>query len=87
MRPVAQRFGEGAYASRTFSAITDLITVVQHEIDFYLCSFSSPCMHAPPPPACLPRLSLTADVEMVCVVALRYGGESALVPGCFFVTV
>ena len=31
--PVAQRFGEWASASRTFSAITDLIVVVQREVD------------------------------------------------------
>ena len=30
---VAQRFGEGASASRTFSAITDLIAIVQREVD------------------------------------------------------
>ena len=33
MGPAAQRFGEWASASRTFSAITDLITVVQREVD------------------------------------------------------
>ena len=32
MRPVAQRFGEWASASRTFSAITDLLAVVQREV-------------------------------------------------------
>ena len=57
--PVAQRFGEWASASRTFFAITDLIAVVQREVD-RLCSFSSPCMHAPLPPACLLILLLTA---------------------------
>ena len=31
--PVAQRFGEWASASRTFSAITDLIAVIQCEVD------------------------------------------------------
>ena len=31
--PVAQRGCEWATASRTFSAITDLISVVQHEVD------------------------------------------------------
>ena len=57
--PVAQRFGEWVSASRTFSATTDLIAVVQREVG-RLCSFSSPCMHAPPPLACLLRLLLTA---------------------------
>ena len=59
MAPVAQRFGVWAPASRFFSAITDLVAVVQREVD-RLCSFSSPCMHAPPPPACPLRLLLTA---------------------------
>ena len=59
MGPAAQRFGEWASASRTFSVITDLIAVVEREVD-RLCSFSCPCMHAPPPPACLLRLLLTA---------------------------
>ena len=59
MGPVAERFREWASASRTFSAITNLIAVVQRELD-RLCSFSSPCMHALPPPACLLRLLLTA---------------------------
>ena len=31
--PAAQRFGEWASASRTFSAITDLIALVQREVD------------------------------------------------------
>ena len=50
-------------------------------------------MRAPPPLACLPAdivacscvLAVKAsppDVEMARLVALRYGGESALVPGC-----
>ena len=91
MGPAAQRFGEWASASRTFSAITDLIAVVQREFD--TCSFFSPCMHAAPP-ACLPAeivvdcsyvLAVKAsppDVEMARLVPLQYGGESALVPGC-----
>ena len=33
MGPGAQRYGEWASASRTFSAITDLIDVVQREVD------------------------------------------------------
>ena len=32
MRPVAQRVGEWASASRTFSVITDLLAVVQREV-------------------------------------------------------
>ena len=93
--PAAQRFDEWASASRTFSATTDLIAVVQREVD-RLCSLVSPCMHAPPPPACLPAgivddcsyvLAVKAsdsppEVEMARLVALRYGGESASVPGC-----
>ena len=59
-----------------------------------LCSCFSPCMHAPPPPACLPDkivvdcsyvLAVKAsppDVEMARRFVLRYGGESASVPGC-----
>ena len=58
---VTQRFGEWASASCTFSDITDLITVAHREVErLFLCSFSSPCMHAPPSPAYLPRLLLTA---------------------------
>ena len=93
MGPVAQRFGEWASASRTFSAITDLIAVGQREVD-RLCAFSSPCMHACSTSPCLPAEILVdcsyvlavkaspADVEMARRVALRYGGESASVPGC-----
>ena len=32
VRPVAQGFSEWTYASRTFSAITDLLAVVQREV-------------------------------------------------------
>ena len=79
MGPAAQRLGEWASASHTLSAITDLIALVQRELDI-LCSFFSPCMYAPPPPACLLRLLLTTatfkasppDVEMARLVALRY---------------
>ena len=51
-------------------------------------------MHAPPPPAfvpaeivadnsyVLPAKASPPDVEMERLVALRYGGESASVPGC-----
>ena len=93
MRPVAQRFGEWGSASSTFSAIPDLLAVVQCEIDI-LFAFISKSMHAPPLPACLLRLFLTSatfspsrhhyqsDVEMARLVALRYGRESASVPGC-----
>ena len=94
MGPAAERFGEWASASHTFSAITDLIAVVQREVD-RLCSFFCPCMRAPPSTSCLPAeivvdcsyvLAVKAsppDVEMARLVALRYGGESASVPGCF----
>ena len=44
--PVAQRFGEWASASRTFSAITDLLAVVQRKVAclhflVHACSTSS----------------------------------------------
>ena len=89
----APRFSEWASASRTLSAITDLIALVQREVD-RLCSFFSPCMHAPSPPSCLHAeivvdysyvlavKSSPPDVEMARLVTLRYGGESASVPGC-----
>ena len=95
MGPAAQRFGEWASASRTFSAVTDLIALVQREVD-RLCSFFSPCMHAPSPPSCLHAeivvdysyvLAVKAsppDVEMARFVALRYGGKSESVPGWLF---
>ena len=53
MGPVAQRFGDWASASRTFSAITDLIAVVQREVVDCVHFLVHACMHAPPPPACL----------------------------------
>ena len=60
MGPAAQRCGEWVSASRTFSAITDHIAIVQREVDIYfLFSFES-SMHVPPRPACLLRLLLTA---------------------------
>ena len=59
MGPAVQRFSEWASASRTFSAITDLIAVVQREID-RLCSIICSYMHAPPPPACLIRFDFDA---------------------------
>ena len=89
MGPAAKRFGEWASASRTFSAITDLIAVVQREVDI-LCLFSSPCTTSSCLPAesvvdCSYNLAIKAsppDVEMACLVVLRYGGESASVPDC-----
>ena len=93
MAPAAQRFGEWASASRSFSAITDLIAVVQREVDrFFVFIFES--MRVCPTSSCLPAeivvdysyvLAVKAsspDVEMARLVALRYGGESASVPGC-----
>ena len=57
MRPVAQRFGEWASASRTFSAISDFLAVVQREVGrLFVFIFLS--MYAPPP-ACLLKLLLT----------------------------
>ena len=91
--PVAQRFGEGASTSRTFSAITDLIAVVQREADRLFVSIFQP-MYACSTSSCLPAgivvdytyvLTVKAsppDVEMARLVALRYGGESASVSGC-----
>ena len=93
MGPAAQRFGVWASASRTFSAITDLIAVFQREVD-RLCSFFSPCMHACSTSSCLPAEFVVdysyvfavkaspPDVEMARLVVLRYGGESASGPGC-----
>ena len=87
----AQRFGEWVSASRTFSAIIDLIAVIQREVDrLFVFIFWS--MHACSAPSCLLVdvyycyvLAFKAsppDVEMASLVALRYGGESASVPGC-----
>ena len=59
MSPAAQSFGEWASPPRTFSAITDLIAVVQREADRLFCLFFSPCIYAPSPPACLLRLLMT----------------------------
>ena len=84
MRSVAQRFGEWASASRTFSAIAVLIAVVQREL---LDCLSSILVHGIY--SCLPAqivvdcsyfLAVKAsppDVDMARLVALRYGGESA----------
>ena len=93
MGAVAQRFGEYAPASRTFSAIADLIAVVQREVyRWFVFIFMS--MHAYSTSSCLPAeivvdcryvLSVTASppvVEMSRLVGLRYGAKSASVPGC-----
>ena len=45
MGPVAQRFGEWASGSRTSSAITDLITIAQREVNRLLV-FIFYSMHA-----------------------------------------
>ena len=94
MGPATQRFGEWGSASRTFSAITDLIAVVQREVDRLLIVFIFLSLHACSTSSCLPAenvvdcsyvLAVKAsppDVEMARLVALRYGGESASVPGC-----
>ena len=88
MGPAAQRFGEWASASRTFSAITDLIAVVQREVNrlfkfhflVHACSTSS-CLPAEIIVDCSYVLAVRAspppDLEMAH--ALRYGGESASV--------
>ena len=73
-----------ASASRTFSAITDLI-------DVFVFIFLS--MHACSTSSCLPAEIVDCSyvlavktsppaVEMARLVALRYGGESASVPVC-----
>ena len=53
--PVAQRFGEWAPASRTFSAITDIIAVIQREVD-RLFAFIFKSMYAPSTSPCLPAM-------------------------------
>ena len=64
MRPLAQRFVELASTSRTFPAITDLLAVVQHEVDrfFFLRFLAYPFRFLDPLllPACLLKLLLTA---------------------------
>ena len=87
MDPATQRFGEWAFASRIFSAITDLIAVVQREVDM-LFVFIFVSMHACSTSSCMPVeivvdcsyvLAIKAsppEVEMARLVAPRYGGES-----------
>ena len=93
MSPVAQRVGEWASASRTFSAITDLIAPVQREVNrlfvfifwsTHACSTSS-FLPAEIVVDCSYVLAVKAspDVEMARLVVVRYGGESASIPGCF----
>ena len=96
MRPVTQRFGACASASRTFSAIIDLLPVVRREVARLLVFFSMPCMLHLPLPACRDFVDCSsyyvlADkssqdddwfVEMARLVALRYDGESAVATGC-----
>ena len=92
MGPAAQRFRVWGSASRTFSII-DLITVLQREVDrlfvficlsLHACSTSS-CQPAEIVVDCSYVLAVEAsppDVEIVRLVALRYGGESESIPGC-----
>ena len=93
MGPPAQRFREWASASSTFSAKTDLIAVLQSEVDMLFVLISE-TMHACSTSSCL-RVEILVhcryvladkpsrpDVEIPCLVALRYGGKSASVPGC-----
>ena len=96
MGPAAQRFGEWASASHTFSAITDFITVVPREADRRLfVHVLVHCIHAPPPPVCLltivvdcsyvlPVKASPPDVETARLVDLRYGSESVSVRGCLY---
>ena len=95
MRPAAKRFGEWASASRVFSAITHLsltsLPSFSGKLIIYFfhflvraCSTSS-CLPAEVVVWCNYVLALKAsppDVEMAGLGALRFGGESALVPGC-----
>ena len=61
MRPVAQRFGEWASASRTFSVITDLVAIVQRGVDrLFALIFETMIMHACMFHLLLLRLLLTA---------------------------
>ena len=50
---VAQRFGEWASASRTFSAVTDLLAAVEREVATYLACLHF-LVHARPTSCCLP---------------------------------
>ena len=91
--PATQRFVEWASPSRTFSVIIDLIAVVQREVDRLFVFIFWP-MHACFTSSCRPAeivvdysyvLAVKAsppNVEMAPLVAQRYGGESASVPGC-----
>ena len=93
MGTAAQRFGEWTSASHTLSTITHLIAVVLRGIDglfafiFYsthACSTSS-CLHAEIVVDYRYVLAVKAsppDVAMARLVVLRYGVESASVPGC-----
>ena len=93
VRTAAQRFGEWASASRTFSSITDLLVVDQREVYrlfklhflFHACSTCSSCLPDKIVVDCSYVLAVKAsspDVEIARLVALRYGGESVSVPGC-----
>ena len=93
MGTAAQRFSVWASASRTFSDITELIPVVQREVDILFafilqsmnaCSTSS-CMPAEIMVECSYVLAVKAspsDVEMARLVGILYGGESASALGC-----
>ena len=96
MGPVTQtHFGEWASASRTFVAITDLMAVVQREVDmFFVLIFES--MHAcsnsyfmPAEVDCsyfLAGMTSPPDdcrvVEMAHLDTLGYGGELVSAPEC-----
>ena len=95
MDPAAQRSGGWASDSRTLSAITDLIALVRREVD-RLVVFIIESMHACFTSSCQPAeivinysyvLAVKAsppNVEIARRVDLRYGGESASVPGCLY---
>ena len=92
MSPTAQRFGEWASDSGTFSAINDHIAVVQRVVHrlFVLISWSlpacptSPCQHGENVDDYSYVLAIEespSNVEMAHPVPLRYGGETASVSG------
>ena len=92
MHTVARRFGEWASASRTFSAIINLLAVVKREVDrlfelhflVHACSTSS-CLPAEIVVDCsyvVADQESPPDVEMARLVALRDGSESVSVLGC-----